>query len=146
MKPTVKNWKVLQDGKCRGQLIGGHSDRLISPILSGHLSVDDFRGKILFLEGTSSVKNLDMEFQRLKHLGVFDVISGLIVGHFEGCYFCFEGHKRPLEDMISQYTFEYDFPVLKIEELGHCIENYVFPIGVEAEFDTNVMEIIIDNK
>ena len=42
-----------------------------------------------------------------------------------------------MEDILLDYTKEYDFPIIKCNDFGHRIANAVIPIGVEAKIDSD---------
>lgn len=72
---------------------------------------------------------------------MFNKISGLIIGYFNNI-----DDQNIVSDMINEITKEYNFPIIKIGELGHNVENYSFPIGCKATLDTDKMSITIDEK
>ncbi|MCP4354666.1 MAG: LD-carboxypeptidase [Proteobacteria bacterium] len=143
LEKEYDGWNVLRNGVSEGKLIGGHIDCLMGPLWSGQLKLEDFDNKILFLEGTTPCGKLDRSFQNLKSYGVFDKIKGLIIGHFEWSKESEESWNRDIKDIAMQYVAEYDYPVLQIGELGHCVKNYAFPIGVVAKINTEQEQITI---
>ncbi|MFW9929923.1 MAG: LD-carboxypeptidase [Candidatus Thorarchaeota archaeon] len=136
-----KQWRWLRQGKATGELIGGHSNCLIHLTLSGY--GPDFSGKLLFLEGTDPLGRLDRQISSLRLHGVFEKINGLILGFFEGSKLDEKDQNRPVSDVVLEITEDYDFPILEIGELGHNVENYIFPIGCKATIDSekNIFKI-----
>lgn len=135
--PTLAPWKQIRGGQARGALIGGHSRILLYLLASPYLSAEDFDGKILFLEGTDIVSRLDTQLSYLKLHGGFDRIAGLVLGHFEGSEMEKEAEQRSVADVVLEHTGHLDFPIMEIGELGHCVPNFAFPIGVEAALDAD---------
>ncbi len=136
-------WNTIKSGKSSGRLIGGHLRTLINLIASGYMS--SFKDKILFLEGTGADYEIDKCLTILKLSGVFDEINGLIVGWFED--FSNQGeYRRSVKDIVIEVTKEYKFPILEIGDLGHNVENYIFPIGINVKFDADNKIIIFYEK
>jgi len=127
-------WNTLKSGLSTGQLIGGHLGTLINLIASGN--IDSFENKILFLEGTGTDYEVDSCLTTLKLAGVFDKITGLILGWFED-FSKQETESRKISDIVLDTTIDYNFPILEIGDLGHNVENYVFPIGLDVELDAD---------
>ncbi|MFX1470803.1 MAG: LD-carboxypeptidase [Promethearchaeota archaeon] len=142
--PNLKyeGWKCLRKGEAKGILIGGHIRNLCYLMAAGYSP--DFAKSILFLEGTDDIANLDRQFTILKLAGVFDKINGLILGWFEGSNTGNTEDYRIVSDVILEITKNYSFPILEIGELGHNVENYVFPIGCEAVMRSDELYLSID--
>ncbi len=142
----IKNpgWRTVRSGKASGVLVGGHLGSLCDLINAGYSP--EFEDKILFLEGTEEDFETDSQLTRLKLAGVFEKINGIILGWFED--FAGQGYKnrRPVKDILLEVTKNYDFPILEISDLGHNVENYVFPIGAKAVLDVDKKEIKIYEK
>jgi muramoyltetrapeptide carboxypeptidase len=132
----------VREGRASGPLHGGHINILILTMLAGY--APDLRGAILFLEGTESIDRLDRQFTALRLRGVFDQIAGLVIGHFEGHDEVGPASYRTPAEMVLEVTQDYDFPILQLDELGHHVENLVFPIGVTATLDTTTPSLHLD--
>lgn len=131
-------WKILKPGIAKGRLIGGHTNSFSNTISSGYKP--NFDGSILFFEGTSTTPQLDQQLTALKLKGVFENINGLIIGWFADL----SGYKksnpneyREVSDIILEITEEYNFPILEVNEIGHNVQNYIIPIGIEVEMDAD---------
>ncbi len=139
----IKNpgWRTVRNGKAEGVLVGGHLGCLCDLMSAGY--APDFTDKILLLEGTEEDYETDSQLTRLKLAGVFDKIKGIVLGWFED--FSGQGYdkRRPVRDIILETTKDYDFPILEISDLGHNVENYVFPVGRTVKIDADRKEIFI---
>jgi muramoyltetrapeptide carboxypeptidase len=146
LKPDLKysGWKCLRGGKASGMLIGGHIRVLANTILAGY--GPDFTGAILFLEGTDSVARTHSFITALRLHGVFDSVSGVILGWFDESELEEQEFNRSVSEIFIEETEDYDFPVLEIGELGHNVENYVLPIGCKATIDATMKRISIDES
>jgi len=143
--PEIENpgWQTVRSGKAEGILVGGHIGCICDLMTAGY--APDFQDKILILEGTEEDYETDSQLTRLKLAGVFEKINGVILGWFED--FPGQGYdkRRPVRDIILEVTKGYDFPILEISDLGHNVENYIFPIGTKAKIDADKKEIVIEN-
>lgn len=136
---TYSGWKTIRHGKASGHLVGGHLGLFLNNLSLGY--VPDLRDSILFLEGTSKISDIHRDLYSLKLHGVFAKISGLILGWFEWKTPNTLGHDRPVSDIVLEITQGYDFPIIEIGELGHCVENYAFPIGGKSVIDADEKKI-----
>jgi len=144
LKPEMRysGWRCLRKGKTTGQLVGGHIRILANTILAGY--GPNFKGRILFLEGTDNVGHTTSFITALRLRGVFDEVAGVILGWFEGSELEEKELSRSVSDAFLEETKDYDFPVLEIGELGHYVENYVLPIGCKATLNATEKQISID--
>lgn len=83
-------------------------------------------------------------FAHLKQYVVFDKIKGIIVGYNYDLQK--NGPAFPqMEDILLEYTKEYNFPIIKCNDFGHKMVNGVIPIGVNATISASDGKIeIID--
>lgn len=137
-------WRCLRQGKASGVLVGGHIRCLCTTMLAGF--EPSFDGAILFLEGTDDVALTDRLISTLRLRGIFDRINGMILGFFEWASLEDKNMNRSIPDMVLEVTRDYSFPILEIGELGHNVENYIFPIGCRATIDADRLFFSIDEK
>lgn len=132
-------WNIIKPGKAEGILTGGYLKRLVTTDYAG-FNVD-YKNKILFTESGDNIKDLAITISSMEQKGVFKDIKGMIIGY---CY----NHKdqKDVADLIIDLLPSYNFPIIQIGELGHNVENYVFPIGANCILDTSINQIIIENK
>ena len=139
IKPIAKRI-IIKKGKAEGILVGGNLDCIEK--LCGLEYESDFKNKIFFWEEIGdSIEDMDRNLTHLRLRGVFDKIRGMVIGHLEHCLTKGEHYKK-FEKMIKEVTKKYDFPILKIEEFGHTLNNATIPIGVKARIDNNKFEIL----
>lgn len=124
---------TIQEGIAEGELIGGNLC-LTTGLVSGKYSLD-FTDKILLIEelGYESDPNLvNNHLYYMKQNGVFDKIKGIWVGNYE--------HETGIaleKILLDVLDDEYDFPIIKSNNFGHCDRKTVIPIGTKARIDTN---------
>ena len=94
----------------------------------------DLKGAILVLEDIGeNPGRLDRHFHHLKFQGVFERISGLVLGKFEDCFQHNEDHIESLKEILDSTIEEYDFPVLMNFAYGHINKRVTLPLGAKAE-------------
>ena len=75
------NWRFLQGTKIEGEVVGGNIRCFLK--LAGTEYFPEVENKVLFIEGLgTSIEGLLTHLAQLKQLGVFDKISGLLIGTF----------------------------------------------------------------
>jgi len=132
-EPENENYITIQEGKVKGELIGGNLS-LTKELVCGKYSID-FTDKILFLEELgyeSDTVLVSNSLYYMKQNGVFDKIEGLWIGNYE--------HQSgiTLEKIILDVLEnKYKFPIIKSNNFGHIENKIVIPIGTKAEINTN---------
>lgn len=96
-------------------------------------SIDEWRGKILLLESSEEKPSPDLYekmVKTLKETGIFNVISGVIVGKpMDELYY--DEYKKILIDTVSDATL----PILYNVNIGHATPRCIIPFGIHAEVD-----------
>lgn len=132
-------FKTIKEGIAEGELVGGNLS-LTTRLVRGKYSLD-FTDKILFIEelGYESSPNLvNNNLYYMKQNEVFDKIKGIWVGNYE--------HQSgiPLEKiLLDVLDGEYDFPIIKSNNFGHCDKKTVIPVGTKSRIDTRKDKKII---
>ena len=119
------NWKFLQGNSVEGEVIGGNIRCFLKLVGTQYFPKSD--GKLLFIEGLgTSIESLATNLSQLKQLGIFDNISGLLIGTFTKI------EKEYSIDEIFEFIQEYipeHLPVVKTSEVGHVKDSKVLEIG-----------------
>ena len=132
-------YTTIKQGESEGILVGGNLS-LIARLVSGKYAVD-FTDKILFIEDLGYESNPNFINHYLYHMkqnGVFDKIKGIWVGNYE--------HESEIElekILLDVLDNEYNFPIIKSNNFGHCEKKTVIPIGTKAKIDTSKDKKII---
>lgn len=126
--------KFLSHGIAKGELVGGNLAVLTSLIGSEYDL--DYKDKVLFLEdiGENTYK-IDRMLWQLKNKGVFNEVSGIILGDFSYC------EKSSDEDMNLEEVFKDHFenlykPVVMNFKSGHCEPMITLPFGEKILIDS----------
>lgn len=123
-----------KEGEASGKLIGGNLSVLYG--LRGTQFDLDYKGKILFIEDLSErLYHVDRMIQNLRLGGVFEQISGLVVGQFTDID---EDSSFPggVCGVISEAVKDCNIPVCFNFPAGHVDNNQ--PLKMGAEYKLNV--------
>lgn len=136
--------KFFNDKVSEGILVGGNMITLISNI--GTEYDVDFKDKILFLEeiGESSYK-VDRMLWQLKRLGIFEKVSGVILGDFTDCEKASE-NDISLEEVFEQHFKDYNKPVCYNFKSGHCepLETIVIGSTIKLDGKNKSVEMVLN--
>ncbi|MBT3284702.1 LD-carboxypeptidase [Candidatus Bathyarchaeota archaeon] len=125
-------WGIVNEGEAEGRLIGGHLGTLLC--LAGTKYWPDLKGNILFIECDEEdvgAVNITRQLRHLKHLGVFDEISGLVVGRIPEIL----GLKgdQSIESIVGDVVDGLGIPVITQFDFGHTNPIATIPIGVRGK-------------
>lgn len=114
-----------QGNKLDGVLIGGNVRCFLK--LAGTQYLPDFSGKVLLLESLSGfLPRIATFFAQLKQMGVFNQISGLLLGTFSQLEQTGGGEK--LKELVLQMVPP-NLPVAKTQNIGHAEDSKAVVIG-----------------
>ncbi len=128
---------VLAKGEASGHLVGGNLSLICS--LMGTPYEPDFTGAILFLEDCGDeLSHTDRMFSQLRNAGVFDKISGLVLGGFTAPK---DTGRRPfglsLTDIVNEAIAGKNIPAAITDApFGHDKDLYTLPLGHWATLRT----------
>lgn len=127
----------VNPGRVEGKLVGGNLTILTN--LMGTPYQPEFAGNILLLEDVGiEPYNADGMFSQLDLAGVFDQVSGIIIGEFEKCI----GHESSgaqgtVDEVINEWTARYKVPCIKNFPYGHGKRNCILPLGGNIILDVD---------
>ena len=103
-------------------------------------SIGDLRGSILFweIDNTPSYR-IEKGLYQLKYAGVFDAISGMMVGKLPDIgRTAWKGLEEPTpKEIVLEVLKRYDFPILGEVDFGHKTVDMPMPIGLQARMDSH---------
>ena len=118
-------WKFLQGSSIEGEMIGGNIRCFLK--LAGTKYFPEVENKVLFIEGLGiSIEGLVTHLAQLKQIGVFDKISGLLIGTFTKIEK--EISVEELFELIQEYIPS-SLAVAKTHEVGHAKDSKILKIG-----------------
>ena len=119
------NWKFFQGNSIEGRVVGGNIRCFLK--LAGTKYFPEVENKVLFIEGLgTSIEGFVTHLAQLKQIGVFDKISGLLIGTFTKIEKEFSIEE--LFELVKEYIPEH-LPVVKTSEVGHAKDSKVLGIG-----------------
>jgi muramoyltetrapeptide carboxypeptidase len=139
-KYSLKSHQFNKQGNIEGELVGGNL-ALIYALLGTKYSFD-FKDKILFIEDIGeNFYALDRMIMSLELAGVFNKISGLIVGGMTNMGD--EKENEQYEESFDEFTYQlisdriskYDFPVIFGFPNGHIKDNRPLIIGGNVKLE-----------
>ena len=100
---------------------------------------------ILILEGIGeSIARIESYVTQIVQQPNFSkYCRGIINGYYYRCSEEISENIREISNIIKEQTTQYNFPIIEISELGHAVENIIFPIGgkirvTSGEEDINI--------
>ena len=136
-----KKFKFLKKESAKGVLVGGNIATLVATL--GTEYDLDYNRKILFLEdvGEKTYK-IDRFLNQLKKHGVFEQVSGIILGDFKNCVKD-APEDMSLEELFEDYFKDFKGPVITGVQSGHCEPMITLPLGAQCEIDGKNEKILI---
>lgn len=137
---NMEDLKTWSSGKAQGKLVGGNLTVVVSMI--GTEYEPNWHNKILFLEEIEEEPyRCDRMLWQLKQAGVFEKISGLVIGSFRKCEPEEPEKSFTLDQIFEQHFKNASFPVFQGSSFGHITPKFTLPIGVLAEMDADAFTI-----
>ena len=126
-EPDLVNisWEFFQGEEISGIVAGGNIRCFLK--LAGTQYFPNLENRVLFLEGLgTTVESLITHLTQLKQMGVFDKISGLLLGTFTNIEKIY--NKNDIYSIVKDFI-DKDLPVAKTSEVGHDINSKMITIG-----------------
>ena len=140
---TNPGWRWLRDGKASGPLIGGNLSVMLTLVGTPYWA--PLRGAILCVEevnfGSGLLRKIDESLAQCQQMGLFDQISGLVIGKVNELS---EEEEALFESLILEYTADSDFPILTGVDFGHTAPQLTLPIGIQVSLDSQQDRFSID--
>lgn len=148
--PAISEWKIYQHGNATGKVIGGNISSMCNIVGSPYCSVDLFDNAILFVEDIAeSFAVLDAKLTRLRLLGIFERIKGVVFGKLPECEPPEEDTNIAITDFLDLVFEGYSFPIIYDCDFGHVDDNLCLPLGCQVTIraESNIApEIFLDES
>ncbi|WP_116173163.1 LD-carboxypeptidase [Kutzneria buriramensis] len=136
--PTSPSWECWRPGRAEGRLIGGVINRIVLAQATPYaLPLDWFDGAVLFWEEMGGLASYVWSYLHvLRHGGILDRISGMVVGvphAIDGLDSA--GASPTLAEIVLDVLGDRDIPVLGNVEFGHAGPNLPMPVGIRVALD-----------
>ncbi len=136
--PTSPAWECWRPGRAEGRLIGGVINRIVLAQATPYaLPLELFDGAVLFWEEMGGLASYVWSYLHvLRHCGILDRISGMVVG----VPHAIDGLDGPdpsptLREIVLDVLGDRDIPVLGNVEFGHAGANLPMPVGIRVALD-----------
>jgi len=132
-------------GKIEGDIVGGNLSILYS--LLGSQSDIDTTGKILFIEDLDEyLYHIDRMMMNLKRNGMLGKLKGLIVGGMSDMNDNSIPFGKTSEQIILEYTKDYDFPICFGFPAGHLSDNRCVKLGINSVLEINKNDVSLTQE
>lgn len=127
------NWDCVIPGICKGRLIGGNLNTM-EGFFGTEYMPEIRKGDILFIEDSlKDACTIERTFSMLKLAGVFDKISGIILGKHEK--FDDNGTGRKPYEILLEVLNGCQIPFLAEFDCCHTHPMFTLPIGCQVELN-----------
>lgn len=129
-------FRMIKEGQAVGELVGGNLS-----LTTGLIDEIDFTNKILFLEEFSFESPSAMVsnyLYRLRQKGIFNKVSGIWLGNYEGDV----AIEKILMDTIEDMNL--NIPIIKSDNFGHIERKITIPLGVKAKIKDGKIKLVED--
>ena len=121
--PPSDDRECWKEGIAEGRLVGGCLSDLIKLLATPWEPVWD-KGLLILETMKQTSQSIDVQWTHLRQAGIFEKISGLILGKFYDC-----GDPHLLKQIIMDILSPYSFPILKTVDFGHFSHSCPLPLG-----------------
>ncbi len=127
--------KVINSGKAKGKIMGGNLSLIAS--LAGTKYQLNAKGKIIFLEEIGERPyRIDRMLTQLLQSCNLGQAAGIALGIFDDCEAKEGTDSLTLMETLEDRLGPLGIPVIYGLSFGHIDNQFTFPIGIEAELDT----------
>jgi muramoyltetrapeptide carboxypeptidase len=131
-----------KNGDVKAEIVGGNLSVLCS--LIGSESDVNTDGKILFIEDLDEyLYHVDRMMMTLKRNGKFEHLKGLIVGEMSDMNDNAIPFGKTAEQIIFDYTKEYNFPICFGFPAGHLDDNRAIVFGKKTQLTIDTEKVIL---
>ena len=143
-KENINKLITVNPGIGRGRMIGGNLDTM-QGIWGSKYMPEINHGDILFIEDSlKDIATVERSFSLLKLNGVFDKVSGIILGKHE--LFENRGTGRKPYEVLLEVIGKPACPILAEVDCSHTHPMLTFPLGSEIELDADNQKITLLSK
>ena len=135
--PANSSWECWRPGRAEGRLIGGVVNRIaLVQATRFALPLEQFDGAVLFWEELGGLASHVWSYlQVLRHAGILDRISGMVVGVPHEIAGLGPDASPTLREIVLDVLGGRDIPVLGNVDFGHAGPNLPMPVGVRVGLD-----------
>lgn len=138
--PASSSWECWRAGRAEGRLIGGVVNRIaLVQATRFAMPLEWFDGAVLFWEEMGGhTSHVWSYLQVMRHCGILDRISGMVVGVPREIGGLDSPEASPtLSEIVLDVLGDRDIAVLGNVEFGHAGPNLPMPVGIRVGLDTS---------
>ena len=140
-KQYSNQWVCVKQGTCQGRLIGGNLNTMEGFFGTEYMPTIN-KGDILFIEDAEKdAYTIERSFSLLKLAGVFDKVSGIILGKHEK--FDDNGTGRKPYEILLEVIGDTSIPILAEFDCCHTHPMLTMPIGCEVLLDATNKKVVL---
>ena len=140
-KQYSNQWVCVKQGTCQGRLIGGNLNTMEGFFGTEYMPTIN-KGDILFIEDAEKdAYTIERSFSLLKLAGVFDKVSGIILGKHEK--FDDNGTGRKPYEILLEVIGNTSIPILAEFDCCHTHPMLTMPIGCEVLLDATNKKVVL---
>ena len=145
----VKSFEILNHGKTQGTIVGGNLSLLDALIGTEYLY--KFEKRIVFIEEIAEPPyKIDRMLTHLLMATDLAKAAAIVFGQFNKCkpedFDMTTKNSFTVEEIIKNYFFQSEIPVIFNVNFGHIKDGLLFPIGIQASLDSSKSEIKLLEK
>lgn len=134
----------INQGIAKGKLVGGNL-AIINTLIGTQHQID-FTDKIVFLEDIGEAPyKIDRMLTQLLQTGQLQKAKGIILGEFYKCDIdnieISADNSLSLKEVLNDRLEVLNIPIIGNFSFGHISNQAIFPVGIEAEIDTECPEV-----
>ncbi len=144
--PKTPEWKSIQVGSGEGIILGGclASFCLLLGTKNDPLEMLD-SSYLLILEDIGEGKSIiKSKLTQIKQHKKFGLCKGIILGSFAFCEQKPKENDVSIEEIASEVFRDSNIPIVRIEEIGHCVENIIIPIGGKGRLSCDEKKVTFE--
>lgn len=134
--------KTINAGKAKGQIVGGNLSLITA--LAGTRYQLNAKNKIVFIEDIGERPyRIDRMLTQLLQACNLKEAAGIAMGVFDDCEAKVGSNSLSLMETLEDRLGNIGIPVIYGLSFGHIDNQFTFPIGIEAELNTENQSIIL---
>lgn len=131
---------VITEGRAQGRICGGNLS-LVSAMAGTDYEID-FTNTLVFLEDIEEAPyRIDRMLTQLLEGSTLKHAAGIVLGVFAGCNQSKDPNSFTLKEVVLDRIKPLGIPAVYGMSFGHIAQNFTFPVGIEAKFDTKSMTV-----
>ena len=144
--PDYPQWRAIRQGSTKGICLGGCLPSFCLLMGTDNDPVCKISEPFILIiedigESFSRIESYIAQISQQPNFKKY--CKGIIIGYFFMCKEENPENNRIVSDIIFDYTKKYNFPIIEVKELGHAVENMLFPIGGQINIEAISDKILI---